>query len=57
MCGALSGLREVVDQALRILGLEGDDAGELALVVRVVVIVLVRPGLSRIAGFNANYQH
>ncbi len=29
-------VREVVDQALRVLGLEGDDAGELALVVRVV---------------------
>ena len=28
--------REVVDQALRVLGLEGDDARELALVVRVV---------------------
>ena len=36
MCGALSLLGEVVDQALRILGLEGDDTGELTLVVRIV---------------------
>ena len=36
MCGALSLIEKCVDQALGIFGLEGDDAGKLALVVRIV---------------------
>ncbi len=48
----LVGLGEAVDQALRILGLEGDDAGKLTLVVRGVGVEARRDKLRMILVFR-----